>query len=128
MIELIVQQIHFIGALTLFVLGLYILVANSNMIKKVMGVNIMNTAVFYFFVAIGNTPNAQPAIYPQTEAFANPLPASFILTGIVVSVSITVYALALIMNIYRTFGTFDTSEITRIKDGKEPLGDDEHTT
>lgn len=128
MIELILRQIHFIGALTLFVLGLYILVANTNLIKKVMGVNIMNTAVFYFFVAIGNTPNAQPPIFPQTEPFANPLPASFILTGIVVSVSITVYALALIMNIYRTFGTFDTKEITRIQDGKEPQNDHEHSS
>jgi multicomponent Na+:H+ antiporter subunit C len=125
MIDLVLQQIHFIGALTLFVLGLYIVVVNSNLIKKVIGVNIMNTAVFYFFVAIGNNPNAQPAIYPQTEAFANPLPASFILTGIVVSVSITVYALALIMNIYRTYGTFDANEITAIKDHKEPRIDDE---
>lgn len=118
MIDLLIQQIHFIASLTFFILGLYILITDSNLLKKVMGINIMNTAVFYFFVAIGNTPDAQPPIYPKTTTFANPLPASFILTGIVVSVSITVYALALIMNIYRTYGTFDTKEITLIQDGK----------
>ena len=118
MIELLLQQIHFIGAFSLFLLGLYIMIANTNLLKKVMGVNIMNTAVFYFFVAIGNNPGTQAPIYPENVPFANPLPASFILTGIVVSVSISVYALALIMNIYRTFGTFDTHEIRLLQDGR----------
>ena len=116
--DLLTQQIHFIGAFTLFLLGLYILVANTNLIKKIIGINIMNTAVFYIFVAIGNNPGTQAPIYPQVVPFANPLPTSFILTGIVVSVSITVYALALVMNIYRTFGTIDARQIRLLQDGR----------
>ena len=118
MSDLLTQQIHFIGAFTLFLLGLFILVANTNLVKKILGVNIMNTAVFYFFVAIGSNPGTQAPIYPQEIPFTNPLPTSFILTGIVVSVSITVYALALVMNIYRTFGTIDARQIRLLQDGR----------
>ncbi|MCK5591580.1 MAG: NADH-quinone oxidoreductase subunit K, partial [Candidatus Pacebacteria bacterium] len=68
-----------------------------------------------FFISIGNvtggvTPIVDPAL--SDVIYINPLPSVFILTGIVVVVSITVYALSLVIRIYETYGTIDQKELS----------------
>ena len=58
----IVENINYIGALALFVIGLYTVVTHSNLIKRIIGINIMGTGVFFFFVSIGNVVNGNPPI------------------------------------------------------------------
>ncbi|MFP4478677.1 MAG: cation:proton antiporter subunit C [Candidatus Izemoplasmatales bacterium] len=120
-IGLIVEKINYIGAIALFVIGLRIVVLHSNLIKRIMGINIMGTGVFLFFVAIGNVTGGRTPIVGDNPdvVFINPLPSVFILTGIVVVVSITVYSLSLVIRIYQNYGTIDQRELARLINEEE---------
>jgi multicomponent Na+:H+ antiporter subunit C len=116
-IKLIIENINYIGAIALFLIGLHTVVTHSNLIKRIMGVNIMGTGIFLFFIAIGNVTGGIPPIIEPGQldvVFINPLPSVLILTGIVVVVSITVYSLALVIRIYQTYHTIDQKELSRI--------------
>ena len=120
--ESVLDHINYLGAVALFVIGLHTVVTHSNLIKKIMGINIMGTAVFLFFVAIGNVTGGVPPIVTGDEAlYINPLPSVLILTGIVVVVSITVYSLSLVVRIYETHGTVDQKEIAKLNDKEAGL-------
>lgn len=116
--ELFVANIHFLGAVIIFVIGLYMVIAHPNLMKRIIGINVMSSAVFYFFVAIGNiSGGGVPIVNPEAltpAALINPLPSALILTGIVISVSITVYALALMIKIYQAYGTLNQDEIVEL--------------
>ncbi len=81
--------------------------------------NIMDTAIFLLFVAIGYVRGGRsPILEPGVDhVFINPLPSALILTGIVVAVSVTAYALSLIIKLYKHYGTIDAEEIMRIRGG-----------
>lgn len=114
------QNLEYMAAMVLFVVGLAIMLFHSNIIKKIMGMNIMETAVFLLFIAAGYVHGGQPPIEtPDGLLFSpvNPLPQALILTGLVVSVSVTAYALALVRELYRHFGTLHATEIARRKGG-----------
>lgn len=116
-LEKIVDNINYIGAVALFVIGLRIVVLHSNLIKRIMGLNVMGTGVFLFFVSIGNvTGGVPPIINPDNsqQLYINPIPSVLILTGIVVVVSITVYALSLVIRIYENYNTIDQRELSRL--------------
>jgi len=111
------DHINYLGAVALFVIGLFTVVTHGNLIKRIMGINIMGTGIFLFFVAIGNVTGGLPPIIDPAEeggTFINPLPSVLILTGIVVVVSITVYSLSLVVRIYETYGTTDQDEIAKM--------------
>ncbi len=111
------DYINYLGAVALFIIGLHTVVTHSNLIKRIMGINIMGTAVFYFFIAVGNVTGGRPPIITEgTGDYINPLPSVLILTGIVVVVSITVYSLSLVIRIYETYGTIDQAEIAKINE------------
>jgi multicomponent Na+:H+ antiporter subunit C len=114
------QNNFYFFAIVLFIIGFHTMLTHSNLIKKVIGMNIMDTAIFLFFVAIGyihggRAPILEPGV---THLYVNPLPSALILTGIVVAVSITAYALSLIVKIYQHYGTIDAEEIMRLRGGE----------
>lgn len=113
----IVGNYYYMVAIILFVIGMFTMLTHSNLIKKVIAMNIMDTSVFLLFVAIGYTYGGQAPIYREgVEAiYVNPLPGSLMLTGIVVAVSVTAYALSLAVKIYRYYGTCDYDEICEIR-------------
>lgn len=116
MLETVLAHINHLGAIALFVIGLYTVVTHSNLIKRIIGINIMGTGVFYFFITVGNIDQGSPPIINPNDAaliFINPLPSALILTGIVVVVSVTVYSLSLVIRIYETYGTIDQNEIAK---------------
>lgn len=102
MIDLLLSHMNYIGAMALFVIGLHTVLTHSNLVKRIIGLNIMETAVFLFFVSIGTITNGvSPIFTPTTQSgFINPIPSALILTGIVVAVSISAYSLSLIIKIY----------------------------
>ncbi len=120
-IDLILDHINYLGGVALFIIGLHTVVTHKNLIKRVMGINIMATGIFLFFIAIGNVTGGVPPIIVdgETPIFINPMPSVLILTGIVVSVSITVYALSLVIRIYQTYGTIDQEEIVKIQNEEQ---------
>lgn len=117
----VLNQINFIGAAAIFVVGLYMVIIHGNLIRKIIGINLMETAVFLVFVTIGYVRNGRAPIISDSSAgsvYVNPLPSALILTGIVVAVSITVYALSMVVRIHETYGTVEIDEILRIRDAE----------
>lgn len=117
MMRALLANMDYIASAALFAIGLYAVVAKNNLIKKFMGLNIMETAVFAFIVALGavrggDAPIMGPGARPP---FANPLPQALILTGIVVALSTTALALSLIIRIYRQCGTIEADELRKLE-------------
>lgn len=115
-IQVFVDNINFIGAVALFLIGLRTVVTKKNLIKRIMVLNIMGTSIFLFLVAIGNVTGGVPPILSGEEGvtYINPIPSVLILTGIVVVVSITVYSLSLTVKIYEMYGTINQDELTNL--------------
>ena len=102
-------------SVVLFSIGFATLLLNHNLVKKVIGLNIAETSVYLFLAAKGYIAGrAAPIIVNNVHemaAYINPIPAGLILTGIVISVSVTAFALAIIVCIYKHYETLDLDEI-----------------
>lgn len=111
------SSVNYWLAALLFVIGLYGILAPPNLVRKLMGMNIMQTAVIVFFITLGYKDDATPPIArhgdhePVVRNYINPLPHTLMLTAIVVSVSTTGVALALLIRIHRRFGTLSEPEL-----------------
>lgn len=117
----IIEHINYVASAILFVIGLYTVLTHSNLLKKVIGINIIETSIFLFFVSIGYVAGGRAPIIEaeNTNAiYINPLPSALILTGIVVAVSITAYSLSLVIRLYEAYGTLDMDEIMELRSGQ----------
>lgn len=100
------------AAIILIVFGLIIVIDSRNMIKKVIGLNIFQSAVFLFFISLGKVSDGSAPILNQAvSSYSNPLPHVLILTAIVVGIATTAVALALVVRIRRAYGTIFEDEI-----------------
>ena len=112
------------AAVILFGIGFTILLLHRNLIKKIMGMNIMDTAVYLFLAAMGYIEGRIAPIMENGVAdaslYINPIPSGLVLTGIVVSVSVTALMLALTIRLYRRYHSLDLDEIL-IRMQKEEL-------
>lgn len=95
----------------LMMAGFYVVIAANNLVKKVVGLGIFQTAVFMMYITIGKVEGGSAPIVAQgIESFSNPLPHVLILTAIVVGVATTAVALALIIRIKQAYGTIEENE------------------
>lgn len=107
-------------AVILFGIGFSNLLLQKNLIKKIIGLNIMDTAVYLYlaekgYIAMRKAPIVVDGVQEVT-AYINPIPSGLVLTGIVVSVSVTAIMLSLTIRLYRRYRTLDLDEIsTRLK-------------
>ncbi|KUO51272.1 MAG: NADH-quinone oxidoreductase subunit J [Desulfitibacter sp. BRH_c19] len=101
----------------LFLLGFFGILANNNYVKKLMAMNIMQVAVIIFFLILGQKLGATlPVLWgadTTVEHYINPLPHALMLTAIVVSLSTTGVALALLMRIQKHYGEIEEDVILR---------------
>jgi multicomponent Na+:H+ antiporter subunit C len=107
---------HYAVAMLLFCIGLYTVIMRRNIIKKLIGLNIMETAVFFFYISLGYLDGGIAPIRTggaDPSRMVNPIPQALILTGIVVAVSVTALALALVILLYRQYGTLDVDRLFR---------------
>lgn len=114
MIELILTKYNYIVVIVLMMTGLYAVMANDNLIKKIIGINIFQTAVFLFYISISKLAGATTPVLMLGAVdvmYDNPLPQVLVLTAIVVGVSITSVSLAIILLIHREYGTLEEDEI-----------------
>ena len=114
MLDLIVTNRFAITAVVLFGIGLLHVMVQKNLIKKVVGFNIMDSAVFLLLASLGYVDGGTAPIVGDVgfhPLYINPIPSGLVLTGIVVSVSITAFALALIQRVYRRYGTIELDEL-----------------
>ncbi len=116
-----IDNLNYTVAVILFLVGLYAVAVKPNLIKKVMGLNIMETAAFLFIVSIGYLDGGAAPVMDGTpeSGFVNPIPQALILTGIVVAVSITAVALVICIKLQARYGTLDSNELRRIIEGDE---------
>ena len=94
-------------------MGLFIVIARTNLIKKLIGLTIFQTSVFLFYISLGKVAGGTAPILtgnPNT-LYSNPLPHVLILTAIVVGVATTALGLALILRINEAFGSIEEDEI-----------------
>ena len=106
MLAVLVEQRFYVTAVLLFSVGLAALLLHPNLIKKIIGLNLMDTAVFLFLAAMGYVDGGKaPMVEPGAEAAAyiNPVPGGLVLTGIVVAVSTTALFLALTHRLYQKY-------------------------
>ena len=103
-------------AMILFAIGLSNLMLQKNLIKKIIGLNIMDSAVYLFLAEKGYIRGRLAPIITNgiqsADQYINPIPAGLVLTGIVVSVSVTALMLSLTIRLYRRYRTLDLDEIS----------------
>ena len=104
-----------IAAVILFGIGFFTLLLHKNLIKKIIGLNIMDTSIFLFLASKGYifgrvAPIVQEGV-TNAEAYINPVPSGLVLTGIVVSVSVSAFSLALVQRLYKKYKTVNLDEI-----------------
>ena len=96
----------------LMMTGFYIVIARSNLIKKIVGLFIFQTSVFILFISMAKIEGGSaPIVAAGRVVYSNPLPHVLILTAIVVSVATTALGLALVVRIKEAYGTIDEDEI-----------------
>ena len=101
--------------------GLYIVIARGNLVKKIVGLNIFQTAVFMFYISIGKVAGGTAPIFPTdmqvdpATVYTNPLPHVLILTAIVVGVATTALGLALVVRSRESFETIEEEDILTIE-------------
>jgi multicomponent Na+:H+ antiporter subunit C len=119
--SMIIAKYNYWGVIVLLLVGLYAMVVKKNLIKKIIGMNIFQTAIILFYVSVGAKKGATIPIIMHGSGdsshllhsvdYINPLPHVLMLTAIVVSVATLGVALALALNIYSQYGTLEEDEI-----------------
>jgi multicomponent Na+:H+ antiporter subunit C len=121
-LDFIISKYNYWVYITLMMIGFYAMIAKNNLAKKLVGMNIFQTAIILFFVSTGSKVDATIPIIQNGHSetvnhavnvahYLNPLPHVLMLTAIVVMVSTFGVALALLIMIYRKYGTLEEDEI-----------------
>lgn len=109
----VVPDVHhyYLLFLVVFSIGLYTLIDDPHIVKKTIGLGLMQISVFMLFVSFGYVDGANPPLVDEPSPHANPLPHVIVLTSIVIAVSLSALALAVAVRLYAEFGTTDVTEI-----------------
>ncbi len=106
----------------LFIIGLYCALTKKNIVKIVIGLVIMESAVNLFLVMLGYRKDGVAPIVEKTtnpleflSSSVDPLPQALVVTSIVIGLGVTTLAISLCIRLYEKYGTFDISEIRRLK-------------
>jgi len=110
-------------AIILFGIGFTTLLFHNNLIKKIIGLNIMDTGIYLFLASMGYIEGVKAPIIvdgvTDAAAYINPIPSGLVLTGIVVSVSVTAIMLSLTVRLYKSYRTLNLDEIYLLAKAKE---------
>ena len=113
------SQWAYLLSVVLLVIGLYGMLLKRNFVKKLIGMNIFQAAIILCYIVFAYKDGASVPVWDaeevgtSAERYMNPIPHGLMLTAIVVSVATTGVALALLIRIYRTYGTLEEQEILR---------------
>ena len=117
MIEQLADSWNYIIVVILMMTGLFIVIARTNLIKKLIGLSIFQTSVFIFYISLGKIEGGTAPILDGNSGtlYSNPLPHVLILTAIVVGVATTALGLALTLRINEAFSSIEEDEIIAAK-------------
>ncbi len=113
LLELLGYFNYWVFAIVLMV-GLYTVIAKINLVKKLIGLSIFQSAVFLMYITMDKVEGGTAPIIQQgmeDQVFSNPLPQVLILTAIVVGVSTLALGLAIVVRIFEAYGTIEEDEI-----------------
>ncbi len=116
--ELLLTRYNYVVVVLLLGIGTYMLIENSNLVKKVIGMNVFQTGIFLFFITSAYVEGGAPPVVEHGghgSTYVSPLPHVLILTAIVVGVSLTAVALALVVRIYAEYGTLDENVLREVR-------------
>lgn len=114
------MTVYFLCAV-LLTMGLYCLVAKKNIVKKIIGVVIMDYAVNLYLIIIGYKKGGVAPIIERTtrpellERFVDPLPQALVLTSIVIGLGVLALMVSMVIRLYEKHGTFDMSQISKLR-------------
>lgn len=101
----------------LMMMGLYMVIASSNLIKKIVGLSVFQVSVFILYITFGKIKEGSPPIITDNvDIYSNPLTHVLILTAIVVGVATTSVGLALVVRIQEAYGSIDEDDIQDINE------------
>ena len=131
LIAVVVSKYNYWIYISLMMIGLYAMIAKNNLVKKIIGMNILQTSIILFYISIGAKKGATLPIIAHghngdTHAvhavdFINPLPHVLMLTAIVVAVATLGVALALALRVYSQYRTLEEDEIySQIEQNRNP--------
>ena len=127
LLPIVIGKLNYWAYIVLMMIGLYAMIAKKNLVKKIIGMSILQTAVILFFISISAKIDATIPIIvhghgAQSHAahaaeYINPLPHVLMLTAIVVAVATLGVALAMVIKIFQQYQTLEEDEIlTRLQD------------
>jgi len=108
----------YILCLLLFCIGIYCVLRKRNIIKIIVGLGIIEYAVNLFLVLIGYRSHGRAPILAKDQQILNmvdPIPQALVLTAIVIGLAVTALIVAIAIRIYEKYGTFDITQIRRLK-------------
>jgi len=111
-------MITYIMCFILFLTGLYGVITRRNLIKIAVSLSIMEISIFLFFALIGYVDGGvAPIVDPAdpVKTYVDPLPQALVLTAIVIGLATTAMMMAIIIRLYRKYGTFDIREIKNLR-------------
>ncbi len=118
LVELATTRHAYLLFVLLSTIGLYMLIANQNLVKKVIGVNMFQTGIFLFFITSAYRVGGRAPIIEGAGPYVSPLPQVIVLTAIVVGISLTAVGLALSIRLYNEYGTLRADAL------REVIGDE----
>jgi len=108
--------IYYIGAFGLVLIGLFIILLKSNLVKVIIGINILDTGVNLFLISVGyldrgTAPIFAPGVQIEASSMVDPVPQALVLTAIVIGASVLALALSLTIKLYGHYGTLNLEDI-----------------
>ena len=98
----------------LMMTGFYVVISSGNLVKKIIGLNVFQAAVFILYISVGKMAGGRvPILQEGVSDYSNPLPHVLILTAIVAGVSTTALGLALVVRIREAYDSVEEVEIHR---------------
>ena len=114
-LDLLTTHYNYYAVIVLLGIGLYTIIESPNLVKKVIGMNVFQTGIFLFFITLAFRAGGNPPVVTEGAGpYVSPLPHVLILTAIVVGVSLTAVALALVVRVYSEYGTLDEETLERL--------------
>jgi multicomponent Na+:H+ antiporter subunit C len=117
-----VTNLPYIAPFIMLSVGIYLILLDKNLIKKVVGLNLFQGGIIVFYILIAKINKGLPpidGINIPNEIYSNPLPHVLMLTAIVVGIATTSLACALIYQIYRNYGTINEEELIKINNSEQ---------
>lgn len=118
-VSVIIDSWNYLVVICLMMGGLFIVISQNNLVKKLVGLAIFQTSVFLFYISVGKMGGGTAPILQDggNGLYSNPLPHVLILTAIVVGVATTALGLALVLRINAAFGSIEDDELLAMKAG-----------